>query len=268
MQSPEHGAALVHSHATYAPLSLPWSCLNCLFHESVFDLDFFFFFTSFCKVGKMEPAKEERWRGGGGLLFRKKCCVRVWVWVMIFTCEPSLSPPVFHTSLIPSLAAPVLCAVCFSSVCSSPLLQLLSVIHQSRSLMAPLSPVIGLLIPAFPTGGDTIWYVPNLTLFWSISLIIVSTFCFQVFKNINYVIRSFFLGTDTCVASVMSCIHLGSSVRTYLHVFCLFQEKEKKFMMPLDNLKFRDVERGFMSSKFVFALFNTELRFVCVCVCV
>ena len=33
-------------------------------------------------------------------------------------------------------------------------------------------------------------------------------------------------------------------------------------MMPLDNLKFRDVERGFMSSKFVFALFNTELRFV------
>lgn len=33
-------------------------------------------------------------------------------------------------------------------------------------------------------------------------------------------------------------------------------------MMPLDNLKFRDAERGFMSSKFVFALFNTELRFV------
>lgn len=33
-------------------------------------------------------------------------------------------------------------------------------------------------------------------------------------------------------------------------------------MMPLDNLKFRDMERGFMSSKFVFALFNTELRFV------
>lgn len=35
-------------------------------------------------------------------------------------------------------------------------------------------------------------------------------------------------------------------------------------MMPLDNLKFRDAERGFMSSKFVFALFNTELRFVSV----
>uniref|UniRef100_H2UYQ4 Interferon-induced GTP-binding protein Mx n=1 Tax=Takifugu rubripes TaxID=31033 RepID=H2UYQ4_TAKRU len=38
------------------------------------------------------------------------------------------------------------------------------------------------------------------------------------------------------------------------------EEKEKKYMMPLDNLKFRDGERGFMSSKFVFALFNTELR--------
>lgn len=35
-------------------------------------------------------------------------------------------------------------------------------------------------------------------------------------------------------------------------------------MLPLDNLKLRDVEKGFMSSKFVFAIFNTELRFVCV----
>lgn len=34
-------------------------------------------------------------------------------------------------------------------------------------------------------------------------------------------------------------------------------------MLPLDNLKLRDVEKGFMSSKFVFAIFNTELRFVC-----
>lgn len=33
-------------------------------------------------------------------------------------------------------------------------------------------------------------------------------------------------------------------------------------MVPLDNLKFRDVEKGFMSSKFVFGVFNTELRCV------
>uniref|UniRef100_A0A3B4UUD8 Interferon-induced GTP-binding protein Mx n=1 Tax=Seriola dumerili TaxID=41447 RepID=A0A3B4UUD8_SERDU len=40
------------------------------------------------------------------------------------------------------------------------------------------------------------------------------------------------------------------------------EEKEKKYMLPLDNLKLRDVEKGFMSSKFIFAVFNTELRFV------
>lgn len=31
-------------------------------------------------------------------------------------------------------------------------------------------------------------------------------------------------------------------------------------MLPLDNLKLRDVEKGFMSSKHVFAIFNTEQR--------
>ncbi|XP_039983959.1 dynamin 3a isoform X2 [Xiphias gladius] len=38
------------------------------------------------------------------------------------------------------------------------------------------------------------------------------------------------------------------------------EEKEKKYMLPLDNLKLREVEKGFMSTKFVFAVFNTELR--------
>ncbi|XP_039224615.1 dynamin-2 isoform X4 [Crotalus tigris] len=37
-------------------------------------------------------------------------------------------------------------------------------------------------------------------------------------------------------------------------------EKEKKYMLPLDNLKIRDVEKGFMSNKHVFAIFNTEQR--------
>ena len=31
-------------------------------------------------------------------------------------------------------------------------------------------------------------------------------------------------------------------------------------MLPLDNLKIRDVEKGFMSNKHVFAIFNTEQR--------
>ncbi|KAL4659202.1 dynamin-2 isoform X2 [Arapaima gigas] len=38
------------------------------------------------------------------------------------------------------------------------------------------------------------------------------------------------------------------------------EEKEKKYMLPLDNLKLRDVEKGFMSSKHSFAIFNTEQR--------
>lgn len=33
-------------------------------------------------------------------------------------------------------------------------------------------------------------------------------------------------------------------------------------MLPLDNLKLRDVEKGFMSSKHIFAIFNTEQRWV------
>ncbi|KAI5104682.1 dynamin-2, partial [Silurus meridionalis] len=40
----------------------------------------------------------------------------------------------------------------------------------------------------------------------------------------------------------------------------LEEEKEKKYMLPLDNLKVRDVEKGFMSSKHMFAIFNTEQR--------
>uniref|UniRef100_A0A2K6QCS5 Dynamin 3 n=1 Tax=Rhinopithecus roxellana TaxID=61622 RepID=A0A2K6QCS5_RHIRO len=42
--------------------------------------------------------------------------------------------------------------------------------------------------------------------------------------------------------------------------FFMFIEKEKKYMLPLDNLKVRDVEKSFMSSKHIFALFNTEQR--------
>ncbi|KAK3516608.1 hypothetical protein QTP70_021942 [Hemibagrus guttatus] len=38
------------------------------------------------------------------------------------------------------------------------------------------------------------------------------------------------------------------------------QEKEKKYMLPLDNLRVRYVEKTFMSSKHVFSIFNTEQR--------
>lgn len=42
----------------------------------------------------------------------------------------------------------------------------------------------------------------------------------------------------------------------------LLQEKEKKYMLPVDNLKLKDIEKSFMSSKHIFALFNTEHRSV------
>lgn len=31
-------------------------------------------------------------------------------------------------------------------------------------------------------------------------------------------------------------------------------------MLPVDNLKLKDIEKSFMSSKHIFALFNTEHR--------
>uniref|UniRef100_A0A803TWD9 dynamin GTPase n=1 Tax=Anolis carolinensis TaxID=28377 RepID=A0A803TWD9_ANOCA len=43
-------------------------------------------------------------------------------------------------------------------------------------------------------------------------------------------------------------------------IVCCRSEKEKKYMLPVDNLKVRDIEKSFMSSKHIFALFNTEQR--------
>ena len=38
------------------------------------------------------------------------------------------------------------------------------------------------------------------------------------------------------------------------------QEKDKKFMLPLDSLKLRDMEAGFMSRRYMFAIYNPEGR--------
>ncbi|XP_014288846.1 dynamin isoform X4 [Halyomorpha halys] len=38
------------------------------------------------------------------------------------------------------------------------------------------------------------------------------------------------------------------------------EEREKKYMLPLDGLKLRDIEQGFMSRRFMFALFNPDGR--------
>ena len=41
---------------------------------------------------------------------------------------------------------------------------------------------------------------------------------------------------------------------------CLAQEKEKKFMLPLEQLKLRDLESSFMSRGHMFAVYNPEGR--------
>ena len=45
--------------------------------------------------------------------------------------------------------------------------------------------------------------------------------------------------------------------------FIIFQERDKKFMLPLDSLKLRDLEAGFMSRRHMFAIYNPEGRNVC-----
>lgn len=43
-------------------------------------------------------------------------------------------------------------------------------------------------------------------------------------------------------------------------IFLCMKEREKKYMLPLDGLKLRDLEQGFMSRRHLFALFNPEGR--------
>lgn len=44
------------------------------------------------------------------------------------------------------------------------------------------------------------------------------------------------------------------------YIFLCTKEREKKYMLPLDGLKLRDLEQGFMSRRHLFALFNPEGR--------
>jgi len=41
------------------------------------------------------------------------------------------------------------------------------------------------------------------------------------------------------------------------------EERDKKFMLPLDSLKLRDMEAGFMSRRHMFSIYNPEGRNVC-----
>lgn len=65
---------------------------------------------------------------------------------------------------------------------------------------------------------------------------------------------------DFASSGLVQSLSFDNPPPTFILTCRPLQEKEKKYMLPLDNLKLRDVEKGFMSSKYIFALFNTEQR--------
>lgn len=78
---------------------------------------------------------------------------------------------------------------------------------------------------------------------------------------------TFLLWTKSCMTvctkrtNGANCISHKNAYDSYLFFSsAVSQEKEKKYMLPLDNLKVRDVEKSFMSSKHIFCIFNTESR--------
>ena len=70
---------------------------------------------------------------------------------------------------------------------------------------------------------------------------------------------------------VVFFIHSFNSTQAITHPYhnftkyCIYflQERDKKFMLPLDSLKLRDMEAGFMSRRHMFSIYNPEGRNVC-----
>lgn len=59
---------------------------------------------------------------------------------------------------------------------------------------------------------------------------------------------------------VIFFVHIFEESKPFIK---MSQERDKKFMLPLDNLKLRDMEAGFMSRRHMFAIYNPEGRNVC-----
>ena len=59
------------------------------------------------------------------------------------------------------------------------------------------------------------------------------------------------------------CWYKDDEVFLLIFLFITFlQEKEKKYMLPLDGIKLRDLESGFMSRQHRFALFYPDGKYV------
>ncbi|CAF3951246.1 unnamed protein product [Rotaria sordida] len=74
----------------------------------------------------------------------------------------------------------------------------------------------------------------------------------------NQVIRKGFLRVHTGVKLFQAKDYFFVLSTDNLSWFTDLDEKEKKYMLPLESLKIRDVEGGFMAKRPQFAIFNTE----------
>ena len=61
-------------------------------------------------------------------------------------------------------------------------------------------------------------------------------------------------------SNALSSLRFSEHQACHIKFVSGFQEKEKKFMLPLDNIKVKDADSGFMSKRSYFNLFHSENR--------
>ncbi len=81
-------------------------------------------------------------------------------------------------------------------------------------------------------------------------------------NSIFQVIRKGFLRVHTGVKLFQAKDYFFVLTTDNLSWFTDSDEKDKKYMLPLESLKIRDVEGGFMAKRPQFAIFNTESKSV------
>ncbi|CAF3054542.1 unnamed protein product [Rotaria sp. Silwood2] len=87
---------------------------------------------------------------------------------------------------------------------------------------------------------------------------LVLVFILRYFNIKHYIIRKGFLRVHTGVKLFQAKDFFFVLSTDNLSWFTDADEKDKKYMLPLENLKIRDVEGGFMAKRPQFAIFHTE----------
>lgn len=116
--------------------------------------------------------------------------------------------------------------------------------------------------PPSPTLTSPSFLLPSVTpyFFCSPALSIFKDFTFLLPPSYNAVVCANVTARPFREQRRQKCVSGISELMIHTFCFPYSQEKEKKYMLPLDNLKVRDVEKSFMSSKHIFCIFNTESR--------